>query len=316
MTTPFPNSKSIRTNGIELVVHEAGEGQPIVLVHGFPEIAYSWRHQVPALVAAGYHVIVPDMRGYGGSDRPDAVEAYDMHHLCGDLTGLLDHYGYDQAVFIGHDWGAIVTWGMAQLHAGRMKGLAALSVPYQPRSSQDPLQFWEENWGPDFYIVHFNRKPGVAAAEFSRDPENFLRNMYRTNIWKDPGFKALSFGEKARMSMIEAVDNRNYLGDLMMPEDDFQVFVDAFKKSGFVGPTNWYRNFTRNWETMADVPRIIDLPALMIYGQFDAVPKIDGLSEFVPNVTVETLDCGHWIQQERPQETNELILNWLSRQEF
>ncbi len=311
MPTPFPNPTFIETNGVHLAVYEQGEGTPLILTHGFPELAYSWRHQVPALAAAGYHVIAPDMRGYGASDKPDQVDAYDMHHLCDDLGGLLDHYGYDDAVFIGHDWGAIVTWGMAQLHADRMKGIVALSVPYMPRSQQDPVQFWEENWGPDFYIVHFNRKPGVAAAEFDRDPENFLRNMYRTNQWKDPGFQALSFGAQARMSMIEAVDNRDYLGDLMMPEDDFQVFVQAFKKGGFTGPTNWYRNFTRNWETMTDVPRTIDLPALMIYGDYDAVPKLESLPTLVPNVTVEAFDCGHWIQQERPQETNDAIVRWL-----
>lgn len=311
MPTPFPSPKRINVNGINLAVYEQGQGQPVVLVHGFPEIAYSWRHQMAALAAAGYHVIAPDMRGYGGSDRPDDVAAYDMHHLCGDLTGLLDHYGYDDAIFIGHDWGAIVTWGMAQLHADRMKGLVALSVPFMPRSEQDPLLFWEENWGPDFYIVHFNRQPGVAAAEFDRDPENFLRNMYRTNQWKDPGFEALSFGSEARMGMIEAVDNRDYRGELMMPEDDFQVFVDVFRRGGFTGPTNWYRNFTRNWEMMADAPCVIDLPALMIYGAYDAVPKLDSLPETVPNVTIETLDCGHWIQQERPQETNDAILRWL-----
>lgn len=312
MPTPFPEPIFIQTNGVRLAVYEEGKGQPLVLVHGFPEMAFSWRHQIPVLAAAGYHVIAPDMRGYGASDKPDDVYAYDMHHLCGDLTGLLDHYGYEDAIFVGHDWGAIATWGMAQLHADRLKGLVALSVPYQPRSDVEPLEFWEKNWGANFYIVHFNRQPGVAAAAFDANPENFLRNLYRTNYWKTQNVETVAFGENAPMSMLDAVDNTAYRGDLMMSEDDFQVFVDAFRQGGFTGPTNWYRNFTRNWETMAHVPRMIDLPALMIYGAHDSVPKLDSLATHVPNVVVETLDCGHWIQQERPQKTNDVILKWLA----
>ena len=160
----FPKPQRISTNGVELSVHVAGKpGNPIVLCHGWPELAYSWRYQIAPLVEAGYHVIAPNQRGYAGSSQPSDVTAYDMPHLTGDLCGLLDHFGYDKALFAGHDWGAIVTWGLTQLHPERMSGLINLSVPYLQRGADPWVKFWQAMLGDDFYIVHFNNQPNVAA---------------------------------------------------------------------------------------------------------------------------------------------------------
>jgi len=307
--TDFPQPTFIDVNGITLEVFAAGTpGRPIVLCHGFPELAYSWRHQIAPLVAAGYHVIAPNQRGYGRSSRPGPVEDYDIHHLCGDLAALLDHYGYEDAIFVGHDWGAIVVWNMAMLHPRRVKALANLSVPFLERGPIDWVSFWEQALGGDFYIVHFNRQPGVADAAFDANVERLLRNLYRTRQWLAPP-RPLQPG----MAMINLALSDQPSGDPLMSDAELAVFVEAFRHSGFTGPINWYRNFTRNWETTANVPQRVDQPVLMIHGKYDIVPPNSKLAQFAPNSEVHVLECGHWIQQEQPEETNRLLLEWLTR---
>ena len=304
----FPKPRLVPVNGVELEVFEAGpenKGNPIVLCHGWPEHAYSWRYQVPALVAAGYHVIVPNQRGYGNSSRPEDVTAYDIDHLAGDLVALLDHYGYDDAIFMGHDWGAMVVWGLALLHPGRVKTLINLSLPYQERGDQPWIEWMEAIFGGDFYFVHFNRQPGVADGILDKNTSQFLRNLYRKNVpmvEPEPG-----------MVMINLAQAEMPLGEPVMSEDDLAVFISAFQASGFTGGINWYRNLDRNWHLLADVDPIIQQPALMIYGDRDAVGKAPNLRTFVPNVEEVSLDCGHWIQQEMPEETNRIVLDWLHR---
>ena len=304
----FPPSQQVNTGGATLEVFTAGVGRPIVLCHGWPEHAYSWRHQIQPLVEAGYQVIAPNQRGYGGSSRPQAVAAYDIERLTGDLTALLDHYGHDDALFVGHDWGAIVVWALAVMHADRMAGLINLSVPFLQRGEREWVGFWEERLGPDFYIVHFNRQPGVADAALAADPERFLRNLYRTGQWNAPPPPA-----QPGMPLINLAQSDAPIGQLMMSEAELAVFVDAFRQSGFTGGINWYRNFSRNWEILGRYPQQVEKPALMIYGRYDIVPQSDTLADAVADLEVATLECGHWIQQERPQETNRLMLDWLSR---
>ncbi len=299
----FPDPQIIETNGISLEVFAAGEGKPLVLCHGWPEHAFSWRYQIQPLVDAGYHVIVPNQRGYGRSSQPADVDDYDIKHLSADLLGLLDHYGYEDAVFVGHDWGAIVVWGLTLLHPGRVKGLINLSVPYLERGPKPWVEFWEEMLGQDFYIVHFNRQPGVAAAVMDEYARQFLTNLYRKNVpATDPG---------PGMAFINLAKRQDPLGEPIMSDDELNVFVESFEHSGFNAPINWYRNFDRNWQLLADADPIVKQPALMIYGAKDAVPQMENLKDLVPNVESHVLDCGHWIQQERPDETNELMLNWL-----
>lgn len=307
-TPEFPPAERINTNGIELSVHTAGQGKPIVLCHGWPEIAYSWRHQVAPLVDAGYHLIIPNQRGYADSAAPEPVEAYDINNLCKDLLGLLDHYGYRDALFVGHDWGAIVVWNLALLHPQRVAGVINLSVPYMRRGQTEWVGFWEKALGPDFYIVHFNRKPGVADAVFAENPRRFLGNLYRTKTWLEP---APEVGEG--MPLINLARAEAARGEPLMNEQALNVFVRAFEDSGFTGGINWYRNFTRNWHLTANYKEGIDHPTLMIYGDYDVVPKATDLREIVPRVEEYSLPCGHWIQQECPEETNQLMLDWLSR---
>ena len=307
--TDFPEPTLIPVNGVELEVFEAGQQntKPIVLCHGWPEHAFSWRHQVPALAAAGYHVIVPNQRGYGNSSRPTEVTDYDIEHLTCDLVGLLDHYGYEGATFVGHDWGAMVVWGLTLMHPNRVKRVINLSVPYQERGEQPWIEWMEAVFGGDFYFVHFNRQPGVADAVLDESASRFLRNMYRKNVplvAPEPG-----------MMMINLARAETPLGDPIMSDSELAVFVSAFESTGFTGSINWYRNLDRNWHLLADVDPIIQQPTLMIYGDQDMVAKSENLSDFVPNVEVVSLDCGHWIQQEKPEETTQAILKWLEQQD-
>ncbi|MFY0686256.1 MAG: alpha/beta hydrolase [Cyclobacteriaceae bacterium] len=299
----------ISVNGIELEVFEAGQqnkGNPVVLCHGWPEHAFTWRHQVPALVEAGYHVIIPNQRGYGNSSRPQEVTAYDIEHLTGDLVGLLDYYGYNDATFIGHDWGAMVTWWLTLLHPTRVKRIVVLAVPYQVRGERPWIEWMEEIFGGDYYFVHFNHQPGVADAILDENAPQFLRNIFRKKIPQsipEPG-----------MVMINLARAKAPQGEPVMSDSELAVFISSFESTGFTGSINWYRNLDRNWQLLAKADPIIQQPTLMIYGNQDVIPKFEGLSTFVPNVAEVSLDCGHWIQQEKPEETNHAILKWLAQQ--
>ena len=305
----FPRPTFVSANGVDLEVFEAGRenaGNPIVLCHGWPEHAFSWRYQMPALAAAGYHVIVPNQRGYGNSSCPNDVADYDIEHLSGDLVGLLDHYGYKDATFVGHDWGAMVVWGLTLLHPDRVNGIINLALPYQERTEKPWIEFMEAFLGSDNYFVHFNRQPGVADAVLNENTARFLRNIFRKNVPLAP--------PEPGMMMINLAKAEAPLGDPLMSDNELAVFASAFEKPGFTSSINWYRNLDRNWHILGDVDPIIQKPTLMIYGKQDPIPPSETLKDFVPNAEVVTLDCGHWIQQERPEETTREMLEWLKRQ--
>lgn len=305
----FPKPTMIPVNEVVLEVFEAGQqnsGKPIILCHGFPEHAFSWRHQIAALAATGYHVIVPNQRGYGNSSRPTEVTEYDIEHLTGDLIALLDHYGYEDASFVGHDWGANVVWSLALLHPERVNKIINLALPYQERGEQPWIEFMETIFGGDFYFVHFNRQPGVADAIMNKNAFQFLRNIFRKNVPPTP--------PEPGMLMINLARAEKPLGEPLMDDNELSVFVSAFESSGFTGSINWYRNLDRNWHLLADVNPIIRQPTLMIYGEQDMIPKSENLKNIVPNLDIVSLDCGHWIQQEKPEETTQAILKWLKQQ--
>ncbi|MGC9493703.1 alpha/beta fold hydrolase [Vibrio genomosp. F10] len=308
--TDFPKSTLIPVNGVQLEVFEAGlqnVGNPIVLCHGWPEHAFSWRYQIPSLAQAGYHVIVPNQRGYGKSSRPIEVTDYDIEHLSGDLVALLDHYGYEDATFVGHDWGAMVVWGLTLLHPNRVSKVINLSLPYQPRGEVPWIEFMEQIFGQDNYFVHFNRQPGVADAILDINTAQFLRNLYRKN---------LPIAEPNQgMVMVNIAQSEQPRGEPIMNDSELNVFISAFELTGFTGSINWYRNLDRNWRLLANAHPIIHQPTLMIHGDQDVIPQFKYLTDFVPHAEVVSLNCGHWIQQEKPQETTTAILNWLKQQD-
>lgn len=307
-TIKLPKPTLISVNDVTLEVFESGQenkGNPIILCHGWPEHAFSWRYQVEPLVKAGYHVIVPNQCGYGNSTCPEEVTKYDIEHLTGDLVALLDHYEYEKAIFMGHDWGASVVWSMSLLHPERVDKMINLCLPYQVRGEKPWIEFMEEFLGEDYYFVHFNKQPGVADEILDENAVQFMQNLYRKNV------PAQAPGEG--MEMINLAKSSVALGEAVMSDEDLSVYISGFQKNGFTPSINWYRNLDRNWHLLGEVSPIVEQKTLMVYGEKDVIPPLPNIKDFVPNIDVKSLDAGHWVQEERPEELNEMILNWLGK---
>lgn len=317
----MPPAEVVRSNGIDMTVFTAGpeDGFPIVLCHGWPELAFSWRYQIPALAAAGYRVIAPNQRGYDGSLGPKAIEDYDIFHLTGDIVGLLDHYGHERAVIVGHDWGGIMSWQMCLLHPSRVAGHIALNTPFIPRLRDDPIKLFRQTFGEEMYIVQM-QDYGVVDRLLDTNVERLFKYFMRRSTVDRKTFDERP-SEKRNMNLFHAIqvgdDEAINSGDIFLSDEELKTFVNAFTRSGFTGGINWYRNFTRNWELTKDVKQHVDHPALMIMAARDvALPPAaaEGIEKYVPNVTKYLVeDSGHWTQQEQPEEVNEVMIEWLSR---
>ncbi|WP_369817718.1 alpha/beta fold hydrolase [Mycobacterium sp. 852002-30065_SCH5024008] len=313
----------VETNGVQLRVVEAGErGAPaVILAHGFPELAYSWRHQIPVLAEAGYHVLAPDQRGYGGSSRPDAIEAYDIHQLTADLVGLLDDVGTERAVWIGHDWGAAVVWNAPLLHPDRVAAVAALSVPAVPRSHVAPTKAWRKMFGDKFFYILYFQEPGVADAELNGDPARTIRRMLGGLRTSGDPLSAARMVAPGTEGFIDRLPEPDRLPD-WLSQDELDHYIDEFSRTGFTGGLNWYRNFDRNWETTPELDDAkITVPALFIGGTADPVltfTRADRASQLItgPYRQVMIDDAGHWLQQERPNEVNAALLDFLNELEL
>jgi pimeloyl-ACP methyl ester carboxylesterase len=301
-----------QTNGIRMAVTQEGDGFPVVLCHGFPELAHSWRNQIPALAAAGFRAIAPDQRGYGGTDRPAAVPDYDIHHLTGDLAGLLDALGLERAVFVGHDWGGIIAWHMPLLHPARTAGVIGVNTPYFPRPSAPPVGLMRAIWGEQYYAVHF-QKPGEADAALAKDVRRVFTQLMRAGV---PGERLLPLA--AARNMVDVIFGDELPGRPLLRPEDLDVYVRTFERTGFTGGINWYRNMDRNWETTPQLANArIEVPALMVTAEHDPVlrPELaDAMRGLVPDLEVHMIaGCGHWTQQEKPAELNALLIDWLTR---
>lgn len=309
----FPRHRTIATNGLEMAVYEQGEGPPVVLLHGFPEVAYSWRHQLPALADAGFRAIAPDQRGYGRTTAPPDVADYRVSELIADLHGLLDALELESAIFVGHDWGALVLWQMAMLAPGRIDKLIILNIPHYPRFPVDPIALMRERFGDDFYIVNF-QDSDEADQTFGADTRHFINRLMRKNQITREAFEKLP-PEYRIVNLLKVVNSPNASGDPLLQEDELSFYADAFTRSGLTGPINWYRNWTHNWEQLQGVDQQIDIPTLFIGAVNDVLidPQyIESMKPLVDDLTIHRLDdCGHWTQQEKPDEVNRLILDWL-----
>lgn len=311
----FPEPVFIKANGIRMAVYEQGKGMPVVFSHGFPELAYSWREQLPAVAQAGFRAIAPDQRGYGKTDRPKEIAEYDIHHLCGDMAGLLDGLGLEKAVFCGHDWGGMVVWQMALLHPDRVAGVIGVNTPFIPRAPVDPVSLMRQAMGEGMYIVQF-QKPGAAEVVLEKDVERTFRFFFRKTL----------IPEKTSEKHPPVTQNFNFLerlsawkghGEIVCSAEELNVYVRTFRETGFTGGVNWYRNFTRNWETTEGLEQKVKAPSLMISAAKDIVlpPSMTaGMENYVPDLEKHIIeDCGHWTQQEKPEELNAIIVDWLKR---
>ncbi len=309
-------NRTVRTNGIAMAIRDEGRGPAVVLCHGFPELAYSWRHQVPALVGAGFRAIAPDQRGYGATDRPDGVAAYDIHHLTGDLVGLLDALDLERAVFVGHDWGGLVVWQMPLLHPDRTAGVIGVNTPYLPRAFAPPVTMLRQLFGDNHYICHF-QTPGVADAALARDPRRVFTQLMRRGV-PIADVEARLAARGAMPNMVEMVYEGEPLGAPLLADEELAVYADAFARTGFTGGINWYRNIDRNWETTPELAGAsVTVPSLMVTAEWDAAlrPEMaEPMRPLVPDLEMHMIrGCGHWTQQERPDELNAIMVDWLRR---
>jgi pimeloyl-ACP methyl ester carboxylesterase len=310
----------IETNGIRMHIAEKGSGPLVLLCHGFPESWYSWRQQLDALAEAGYRAVAPDMRGYGQTERPEAIDQYTAFHLVGDMVGVLDALGAETAVIAGHDWGAPVAWYSALLRPDRFPAVIGLSVPYRPRGKARPTTVMPQTEDAVFYQLHF-QTPGVADAELGHDVRATLQGvLVRLSGDAPPGTPSFSMVPRAASERARPAAPLPPLPG-WLTQSDIDFYVEAFARTGFTGGLNWYRNIDRNWELLAPFAGArVTVPALFVAGERDLVLTFPGLKEFVANLrafvpqlrqTVILPGCGHWTQQERASEVNTAMLDFL-----
>jgi pimeloyl-ACP methyl ester carboxylesterase len=320
---PFPVAgvklRMIRSNGISMRIAEAGSGPLVLLVHGWPESWYSWRHQLPALAAAGYRAVAPDMRGYGSTDKPAAISDYDIAHLSGDLVGILDALGETSAVLVGHDWGAIVSWNTILLHPTRFSAIAGLSVPYNGRGPAPPIDGMRRTNGENFFYILYFQEPGVAEAEFDANPRGILSRLYRS---PDSPTEAPTITDP-KMSAGGWIGRMGALTEqpAWLTPADLDYYVNEFTRAGFRGGINYYRNFNRNWEITPQLTGAqITQPAMFLAGEKDTVIRGATREALETNMKRTMTDlrgvtlvpgAGHWVQQEKPAEVNTALLGFL-----
>jgi pimeloyl-ACP methyl ester carboxylesterase len=314
--------RMLTVNGIQMHVAIAGNGPLVVLCHGWPELWFSWRHQIAPLVQAGFRVVVPDMRGFGRTEAPVDIQQYSIMHLVGDMVSLLRELGAERAAIIGHDWGAPVAWTAAMLRPDLFPLVVGMSVPHRPRSAEPPLHLLRKAGMSNHYWLYF-QTPAVAEAEFEADVSISMRHLlYGT---------ASDVVDRANPLLVPA--GRGFLARTVIPakppewlqEHEIAVFIAEYQRAGFRGGLNLYRNLDRNWELTAPWHgALIQQPALFIAGTRDPVvagPRgqvaIDHMSRAVPGVRKVMIEgAGHWLQQERPQQVNAALLEFLTAPEI
>ncbi|HKX27070.1 MAG TPA: alpha/beta hydrolase [Blastocatellia bacterium] len=311
----------IETNGVLMHIAEQGEGPLVILCHGFPELWYCWRHQLSALAEAGYHVVAPDQRGYGQTTGPAAVEAYDIFQLTADIVGLVQGLDAGPAVIVGHDWGSPVAWHCALFRPELFQAVALLSVPYRRRSWGDlrPTEAMKLLAGDkQFYQLYF-QEPGKAEAELEADVRTSLSMFFYSASGDAPPEKRWRYIFGKDETLLDSGSLPAALPPWLTSED-LDYMTREFERTGFRGGLNWYRNMDRMWELTRFLSGAnVQQPALFAAGELDGVitmsrPFYDALPETMPNLRTKVLlpGAGHWIQQERPFEINQLLIEFLN----
>jgi pimeloyl-ACP methyl ester carboxylesterase len=315
--------REVETNGIRMHIAESGAGPLVVLCHGFPESWYSWRYQLHALGKAGFHAVAPDMRGYGQTQRPEEIDQYTLLHLVGDIVGLLDALEAKKAVIVGHDWGAPVAWHAALLRPDRFRGVIGLSVPFVPRRRARPTSMTAQTEDALFYQLYF-QSPGIAEVELERDVRLSIRSLVYSLSGDAPRAAAAAAVAMvpSHSGLLSVLTNPTSLPQ-WLTEEDVNFYVGEFTRTGFRGALNWYRNIDRNWELLAPMAgACVTVPALYIAGDRDLVLGFRGMDQIVANLSkvvpqlqgaILLKGCGHWTQQERAQEVDRAMIDFLRR---
>jgi pimeloyl-ACP methyl ester carboxylesterase len=314
---PDIQHRTVETNGMQMHVAEAGEGPLVVLCHGFPESWYSWRHQLPALAEAGYHVVVPDQRGYGQTTAPKAIDQYTQFHLVGDIVGLVAALGEKQAVIAGHDWGAPVAWNSAQWRPDVFRAVIGLSVPASDRPPMAPTQLFKNMFGDTFFYILYFQTPGVAEHELRRDVRRTMRDFLFAASGDRPADEAIFRTQSKRAAFLDQMPSCEKLPD-WLSDADLDFFVGEFERTGFRGGLNWYRNMDRTWEYSAAFQgKKIEQPSLFISGDRDLIAANPLWEQNMRAICSDLRDpvilpgIGHWTQQEAPDAVNRAMIDFL-----
>lgn len=332
------NHRILNINGVDMHIAEAGAGHPVILLHGFPELWYSWRHQIPALSAAGYHAIAPDARGCGQSGAPQSIDDYSMYNMTMDIVGLLDAIGEEKAVLVGHDWGVLTALVCAQRFPERFSAVVALDISFTnagiiPRPPAPPVEtakkyrpYLQQNSGGMFdyssfviQLMLYNQEPGVAEAEYEADVSRVFRRLWSAMSGDAPADLMPRLVTKGPL-------DGNYLDRIPEPEqlpawltqEELDYYTGEYKRTGFTGAFNRYRNLDRDWidhEKLAGT--VIQHPAMFISGEYDQPTRFGGREPqkpWVPNLKDIVIfpGCGHWIQQEQPEKLNKYLIEFLN----
>jgi pimeloyl-ACP methyl ester carboxylesterase len=303
---------------IELSVHVAGEGPAIVLSHGFPELAYSWRYQVQPLVEAGFRVIVPDQRGYGASDSPSPIGEYDLEHLTSDLVGILDLLNVETAVYAGHDWGGQVSWAMPVLYPDRTAGSIGVNTPYALFPGTDLLRLAFPN--PDKLYLLWFQEPGVAEGVMDALVRPCFELLMRRAEKPDREslMEPTAGTTEADANPFIRLSETEPIGKPLLSKEELDTYVRTFEATGFRGGINWYRNLDRNRELFPELGvQKLELPSLMVTAEWDLALRpalAEGMKDLCSDLEIHMIEeCGHWTQQEKPDELNALMVDWLKR---
>ena len=311
------NQRRVSTNGIELNIAEQGEGPLVLMLHGFPESWYSWRHQIPAVASAGFHAVAPDMRGYGKSDKPADISTYNQVEVTNDIIGLISSLGYKTAIVFGHDWGAPTAWSCALHHPDKVTAVGVLSVPFSPRAPAPPLDMMKEIFKDMFFYQLYFQEPGVAEKEWETNVRVNLRKFYHIG---SGAFDAGNFiaPKSPDSDLLSDMEDPGTLGT-WCTESDLDFYTTEFEQSGFRGPLNYYRNHNLTWSLTEGGPEKITQPALFVAGGKDGVimlaaDALKNMPRYVTNLKVNQLipGIGHWTQQEAPAEVNTLMIDFIT----
>jgi pimeloyl-ACP methyl ester carboxylesterase len=322
-TTTWPDGRAVKLAprgnqpAISLTVHEAGDGPAVVFCHGFPELAYSWRHQLPAVAAAGFHAIAPDQRGYADSSAPDAVNAYGLTELTGDMAGLLDAMKIDRAIFVGHDWGGFVAWAMPVLYPERTAGVIGVCTPYMAMPQTSFMRLLVNGKDERMYILWF-QEPGRAEAVMDPKARLIFDRLMRAPLEPAEAAKRMMASGELDMNPFRHIEDFQAETAPIVTAEELDTYVHAYEKTGFRGGINWYRNIDRNSREHPEIGVAkLTLPCLMITAEWDGAlpPRMAaGMPALCSDLEMHNIErAGHWVQQEFPDAVNQTIVDWLNR---
>ncbi len=311
----FSNPHFLTSDGYRIATYSDGpeDGPILILIHGWPELAYSWKTTVPPLVKAGYRVIAYDLRGFGLSDAPRGVEHYAIEQMVADLETVINAQGSSKVTLIGHDWGGIILWHAARMISERIKRLVSICTPHVKHAPVDPLKIFRKRFGEEHYFLRFNENPDEVEALFSRNPDAFFRLMFRTTPSGKTMDKKFTYIPKSFSEFLKK--GAPSLPGAVMSDKDRAVYAKAYEKNGFHGGMSLYRNTTHNWNLAKGLSEKIVQPALMLSPEDDLLlppSSTDHMPAIIPDLTRQTIpNCGHWAMWDNPDAINNAIIDWL-----